>query len=121
MTKGSCPEGVMQLDELQILVVVDNETDTLSSVDDGIPQIPEIIHIAARTPPTRKFDGHECKTVFDQLCCACHGLSVLITGRRDGHERAMLFDVGPYPDLWLDNARRLDIDLSIIECVFLSH
>ncbi len=121
MTEGSCPEGVMQLDELEILVVVDNETDTLSSVDDGVPQIPEIIHIAARTPPTRMFDGHECKTVFDQLCCACHGLSVLITGRRDGHEHAMLFDVGPYPDLWLDNARRLDIDLSVIECVFLSH
>ncbi len=33
----------------------------------------------------------------------------------------MLFDVGPYPDLWLDNARRLEIDISKIECVFLSH
>ena len=33
----------------------------------------------------------------------------------------MLFDVGPYPDLWLDNARRLGIDLSRIECIFLSH
>jgi 7,8-dihydropterin-6-yl-methyl-4-(beta-D-ribofuranosyl)aminobenzene 5'-phosphate synthase len=111
----------MQLDELEILVVVDNETDTLSSVDDGVPQIPEIVNIAARTPPSRKFDGHDCKTVFDQLCCACHGLSVLITGRRDGHEHTMLFDVGPYPDLWLDNARRLDVELSAIECVFLSH
>lgn len=33
----------------------------------------------------------------------------------------MLFDVGPYPDLWLDNSRRLDIDLRAIEHVFLSH
>ena len=33
----------------------------------------------------------------------------------------MLFDVGPYPDIWLDNARRLDVDLSTIEYVFLSH
>jgi 7,8-dihydropterin-6-yl-methyl-4-(beta-D-ribofuranosyl)aminobenzene 5'-phosphate synthase len=121
MTQGSCPDGVIQLDELQILVVVDNETDTLSSVDDGVPQIPEVVHLAARTPPTREFDKHECKTVFDQLCCACHGLSILITGRRDGREHTLLFDVGPYPDLWLDNARRLDIDLSTIECVFLSH
>jgi 7,8-dihydropterin-6-yl-methyl-4-(beta-D-ribofuranosyl)aminobenzene 5'-phosphate synthase len=121
MTEGSLPEGVLQLDELEILVVVDNETDTLSSVDDGVPQIPEVIHLAARTPPSRKFEGHECKTVFDQLCCACHGLSVLITGRRDGQVHRMLFDVGPYPDLWLDNARRLDVDLSTIECVFLSH
>ena len=121
MTQGSLPDGVVQLDELEILVVVDNETDTLSSVDDGVPQIPEIVHLAARTPATRKYEGHECKTVFDQLCCACHGLSVLITGRRDGQEHSMLFDVGPYPDLWLDNAQRLDIDLSTIECVFLSH
>ncbi len=121
MTQGSPPDSVMQLDELEILVVVDNETDTLSSVDDGVPQIPEIVHLAARTPPSREYEGHECKTVFDQLCCACHGLSVLITGRRNGNEHTMLFDVGPYPDLWLDNARRLDVDLSRIESVFLSH
>ena len=121
MDQGSSSNGVAQLDELEILVVVDNETDTLSSVDDGVPQIPEVVHLAARTPPSRVFEGHECKTVFDQLCCACHGLSVLITGRRNGNEHIMLFDVGPYPDLWLDNSRRLDVDLSKIETVFLSH
>ncbi len=113
---------ISQLDDLEILVVVDNETDTLSSVDVGIPQIPEVLHLAARLPSHRHTDeGHECKTVFDQLCCACHGLSVLITGRKGGEERCMLFDVGPYPDFWFDNARRLGIDLSRIECIFLSH
>ena len=121
MTEASRPEGVIELDELEILVVVDNETDTLSSVDDGVPQIPEIVHLAARTPPSREYEGHECKIVFDQLCCACHGLSVLITGRRDGRAHSMLFDVGPYADLWLDNARRLAVDLSSIETLFLSH
>jgi 7,8-dihydropterin-6-yl-methyl-4-(beta-D-ribofuranosyl)aminobenzene 5'-phosphate synthase len=121
MIIGSPPEGVLQLDEMEVLVVVDNETDTLSSIDEGVPQIPEVVSVAARTPPARHHEGHACKTVFDQLCCACHGFSVLITGRRGGHERAMLFDVGPYPDLWLDNARRLAVDLSKIECLFLSH
>jgi len=121
MSRDSLPDGVMRLDELEILVVIDNETDTLSSVDEGVPQIPEVVHLAARTPPSRTYDGHECKAVFDQLCCACHGLSVLITGRRDGRQHSMLFDVGPYPDLWHDNARRLGVDLSTIECVFLSH
>ena len=106
---------------MEIVVVVDNETDTLSSVDDGVPQVPEVVHLAARTPASRKYQGHECKTVFDQLCCACHGLSILITGRKDGEQHCMLFDVGPYPDLWLDNARRLAIDVSRIECVCLSH
>ena len=121
MREQGLPEGVVRLDELEILVVVDNETDTLSSIDEGVPQIPEVIHLAARLPVNRKHDGHECKTVFDQLCCACHGLSVLISGRRGGQRRRLLFDVGPYPDLWLDNARRLAIDLSTIEYVFLSH
>jgi 7,8-dihydropterin-6-yl-methyl-4-(beta-D-ribofuranosyl)aminobenzene 5'-phosphate synthase len=121
MTQASRPDGVTPLDELEIRVVVDNETDTLSSVDEGVPQIPEVAQLAARTPPSREYEGHDCKTVFDQLCCACHGFSAMVTGRRNGEEHSMLFDVGPYPDLWLDNARRLDIDVSRIECVFLSH
>jgi len=115
------PPGILLLDELEVLVIVDNETDTLSSIDVGVPQIPEAAHLAARTPASRQYEGHECKVVFDQLCCACHGLSVLITGRRDGRQRSLLFDVGPYPGLWLDNAKRLAIDLSRIESIFLSH
>jgi 7,8-dihydropterin-6-yl-methyl-4-(beta-D-ribofuranosyl)aminobenzene 5'-phosphate synthase len=121
MTNASLPDGIVELDELDILVIVDNETDTLSSVDDGVPQIPEIVQHAARTPSTRTFEGHECKVVFDQLCCACHGYSVLITGRVGDTNHSVLFDVGPYPDLWLDNAERLDVDLASIELLFLSH
>ena len=112
---------IVELDEVELLVVMDNETDTLSSIDDGVPQIPEVMNLAARTPATRHFDGHECKTVFDQLCCGCHGLSVLVTGRLGNVEHTILFDVGPYPDYWLDNAKRLNVDLAKIECVFLSH
>ena len=33
----------------------------------------------------------------------------------------MLFDVGPYSDVWLANAERLSVDLSSIEVLFLSH
>jgi 7,8-dihydropterin-6-yl-methyl-4-(beta-D-ribofuranosyl)aminobenzene 5'-phosphate synthase len=112
---------IVPLDELTIIVVVDNETDTLSSIDDGVPQIPEVAHLLSSAPATRTHEGHDCKVVFDHLCCACHGFSVLITGRRDGRHHTMLFDVGPYPDLWLDNAALLGIDLARIECVFLSH
>ncbi|HKF72758.1 MAG TPA: MBL fold metallo-hydrolase [Stellaceae bacterium] len=121
MGQDSRPDGVMQLDALEVLVVVDNETDTLSSVDGGVPQVPEVIHLAARTPTSRHYQGHDCKTVFDQLCCACHGLSVLITGRLSELRHSMLFDIGPYADLWLDNAGRLGVDLSSIEHIFLSH
>lgn len=121
MAQARPSDGIVELDELTLLVIVDNETDTLSSVDEGVPQVPEVLQRAARLPPARMHEGHECKQAFDDLCCACHGLSVLITGRHDGRERTMLFDVGPYADVWLDNARRLAIDLARIECVFLSH
>ncbi len=121
MNSNTANPETVELDALELLVVMDNETDTLSSVDDGVPQIPEVAHLAARTPPSRHHEGHECKTVFDQLCCGCHGLSVLVTGRLNDVEHTVLFDVGPYPQYWLDNAERLNVDLSKIECLFLSH
>jgi len=114
-------QALSVLDELELVVVVDNETDTLSSVDEGLPQAPEVVSLLARIPPSRHHDGHDGVSVFDHLCVACHGLSVLVTGRSGGETRSMLFDVGPYGDVWLDNAERLDIDLATIETVFLSH
>ena len=121
MVAGSISESIATLDELEILVVVDNETDTLSSIDEGVPQIPEMAQHAARVPPSREWEGHQCKEVFSHLCCACHGYSALVTGRRGEETHRMLFDVGPMAELWLDNAKRLDIDIASIEYIFLSH
>jgi 7,8-dihydropterin-6-yl-methyl-4-(beta-D-ribofuranosyl)aminobenzene 5'-phosphate synthase len=109
------------LDDLRLVVVMDNETDTLSSIDEGLPQQPEIVSLIGRIPPSRHHDGHPGHTVFDHLCVACHGLSVLVTGTRGDETHTMLFDVGPYGDAWLDNADRLGIDIATIETVFLSH
>lgn len=109
------------LDELEMIVVVDNATDTLSSVDAGVDQVPELVSLLARVPATRYHEGNPGICVFDHLCVACHGLSVLLRGRRGTEMRSVLFDVGPYGDVWLDNAERLGIELASIECVFLSH
>ena len=35
---------IPELDELTITIVVDNTTDTLSSIAPGVPQVPEIAH-----------------------------------------------------------------------------
>ena len=113
--------GLIQLDSLTLQVLVDNETDTLSSIDHGIPQTPEGGVLATKLPIIETAEGHRCVTVFDQMCVACHGLSVLVTGRAGAVERTVLFDVGPYPQVWLDNAARHRIDLAAIELVFLSH
>jgi 7,8-dihydropterin-6-yl-methyl-4-(beta-D-ribofuranosyl)aminobenzene 5'-phosphate synthase len=108
------------LDELVLTVVVDNETDNLSSID-GLPVLPEVVGLLGRLPPTRQHAGHDCIPVFDHLCVACHGLSVLATGTVGGERHTILFDVGPYADVWLANAERLAIDLATIETIFLSH
>ena len=55
------------------------------------------------------------------LCVACHGFSALVTGRRGPDTATVLFDVGPSADVWLGNAARLDIDLSDIDVLFVSH
>ena len=109
------------LDALELLVIVDNETDTLSSVEAGLPQVPEVVQHAAATPPSREHEGHACRLVFDQLCWACHGYSVLLRARAGTDRGTALFDVGPSGTLWLDNARRLRVDLADIELIFLSH
>jgi 7,8-dihydropterin-6-yl-methyl-4-(beta-D-ribofuranosyl)aminobenzene 5'-phosphate synthase len=108
------------LDSLDVLIVVDNETDTLSSVDEGVPQRPELAARLARTP-RRAIGDAQCCEAFGGLCLACHGFSALLTGRRGGESHAVLFDVGPDARVWLDNAERLAIDLASIELVFLSH
>ncbi|MCU0268896.1 MAG: MBL fold metallo-hydrolase [Acidimicrobiales bacterium] len=111
----------LPLDELVITVVVDNATDSLSSIGPGVPQLPEMaIHMMCNAP-TRHLDGHPCVDVLGHHCVACHGFSALLRGTRDGTTRTALFDVGPYGDVWLDNAERLGIDLASIEAVFLSH
>src|SRR4051812_38115492 len=114
-------EGIALLDELRLTVVIDNETDTLSSIDSGVPQIGEIGGFLQRFPPAREFDRHSGKTFFDRSCCACHGLSVLATGRLGDRQHSLLFDVGPYASVWTENAARLGIDVSTIEGAFLSH
>lgn len=109
------------LDSLELVVIVDNESDTLSSVDVDVDQIPEIASLVTRLPASRELDGSPGVCVFDHLCVACHGLSVLVRGTIGGTTRTALFDVGPYGDLWHDNVDRLGIDLTEIEWIFLSH
>ena len=91
------PVEIAALDALDLLVVVDNESDTLSSVDKGVPQLPELGRLVARVPHLAPKDGHDCVEPWGHLCLACHGFSALVTGRRGSEERSVLFDVGPPP------------------------
>ena len=81
----------------------------------------EIVSLLERIAPSRHHEGRPGHAVFDHLCVACHGLSVLATGYSGAETGTVLFDVGPYSDVWLDNAVRLGIDLAHIDGLFLSH
>ncbi|QGG94455.1 MBL fold metallo-hydrolase [Actinomarinicola tropica] len=115
------PRRPRPLDELVLTVVVDNGTDTLSSVADGVPELPEVVGHVLRRAPVELPAGEEGVEVFGHLCVACHGFSVLATGRVGDEEHTVLFDAGPYGDVWVDNAERLGLDLAAVEAVFLSH
>src|SRR5262249_20290698 len=115
------PVKIAALDALDLLVVVDNQTAQLPSVDKGVPQLPELGRLVARVPHLAPKDGHDCVEPWGQLCLACHGFSALVTGRRGSEERSILFDVGPSAEVWLENARRLGVGLASIEAVCLSH
>lgn len=111
---------IQELDELNITIVMDNETDTLSSPG-AHEQTPESAGHLDRRSPSHITKGVSHISVFDHLCCACHGLSALLTATKDGTSHTVLFDVGPYPDIWVANAARLGVDLAQIELIFLSH
>jgi len=77
---------IAALDALDLLVIVGNESDTLSSVDKGVPQLPELGRLVARVPHLAPKDGHDCVEPWGHLCLACHGFSALVTGRRGSEE-----------------------------------
>ena len=98
------------VDGLEIQVLVDNVTDSLSSA----PRFVTNEWPALFKAGLRRIDG-AC------LCCANHGLSLIITARRGTTKRTVLFDGGPAEYALEQNGRRLGIDFGSIEAVVLSH
>src|SRR5215468_9334890 len=115
------PTEIVALDALDLTVVVDNESDPLSSVDAGVPQVPELRRLVGHVPHRAPIDGHDSVEAWGHFCLACHGFSALVTGRRGSEEHSVLFDAGPSAEVWLENARRIGVRLASIEAVCLSH
>jgi 7,8-dihydropterin-6-yl-methyl-4-(beta-D-ribofuranosyl)aminobenzene 5'-phosphate synthase len=102
---------VLTVDRLEVLVLVDNATDSLSTNPRNV--IPEWSGLLT---------GGRLRMISGQnICCAHHGLSLLISAHVGGEKRTLLFDAGPEGATFLRNTKILDVDFGAIEAVVLSH
>jgi len=102
---------VSTVDRLEVLVVVDNATDSLSTNPKNV--VPEWSGLLT-SGRLRMISG-------ENICCAHHGLSLLISAQAGGRTRTVLFDAGPEGATFLRNARILGLDYAAVEAVVLSH
>src|SRR5215470_15576827 len=89
-----------EVDRLDVLVLVDNATDNLSTTPKHV--VPEWTGLrrAGRLP---ELSG-------GAICCAHHGLSLLITTHVGDETHAVLFDAGPEGATLRRNAAILGVD-----------
>ena len=101
----------MEVDRLEILVIVDNVTDSLSTNPPGVE--PEWRGLLTRGR-IRVLSG-------SGICCAQHGLSLLLTARVGDDTHTLLFDTGGERQTFVRNAGILGVDFGAITDVVLSH
>jgi 7,8-dihydropterin-6-yl-methyl-4-(beta-D-ribofuranosyl)aminobenzene 5'-phosphate synthase len=98
------------VDRVEVLVLVDNVTDTLSSVPAHVEnEMPRLWRRGLRV-----WTGH-C------MCCAAHGLACAVTAWRGDEAHTLLFDTGPDAAVFERNVDRLGFDIGSVEAIVLSH
>ncbi|HVC12394.1 MAG TPA: MBL fold metallo-hydrolase [Burkholderiales bacterium] len=102
---------IVAVDRLEVLVLVDNVTDSLSSTPTNV--IPEWTGLLT--------SGRMHIVSGAGICCAHHGLSLLITAHVGDAKRMLLLDAGPEGATFLRNAGILGVDFGAIDAVVLSH
>ena len=102
--------SLIPVDGLEVRVLIDNVTDSLSSTPPGVET--EFTHVARRG--LRPASGRN-------LSCAVHGLSLMLNARRGPIAHTLLFDTGPEEFALERNATRLGAPLTSVEGIVLSH
>jgi len=99
-----------QADRAEILILVDNVTDNLSSVPAYVET--EMARLWKRG---LKLWSGGC------MCCAAHGLACAVTVWRGDTAHTLLFDTGPDESVLRRNVDRLGFDMGRVESIVLSH
>jgi 7,8-dihydropterin-6-yl-methyl-4-(beta-D-ribofuranosyl)aminobenzene 5'-phosphate synthase len=103
--------NVVEVDTLEVLVLVDNVTDSLSSnPEDVLPEWSVLL------------TGGKLRVLAgSNICCAHHGFSLLLTAHVGAKKRTLLFDAGPAAATFQRNTEILGVNFGSIEAVVLSH
>ncbi|KAL2219278.1 metallo-beta-lactamase superfamily protein [Thermoascus aurantiacus ATCC 26904] len=114
---------LVQVDALEALVIIDNELDPLSNAaPDTVHVSGSMAHLALSSPHRLRDRGDASRELrMDDICCAAHGLSILVTATKGDVKHSVLFDTGPEEEAWERNVKRLRADLSRVELIQLSH
>jgi len=98
------------LDGAEVCVLIDNVSDGMSTLPDGVTdEVTNLMEAGATA-----FTG-------EGLCVACWGLSLVVTGRIGDRKHSILFDAGPAGFAIDHNTPRLGVPMGGIEAIVLSH
>ncbi len=98
------------VDQLEVLVLVDNQSDFLSTVPEFVrPELPGLMQAGLS-----EISG-------EGLCCAPWGFSLVVTARLGDESHTVLFDAGPEDYAVERNGARLGLDFGAIGAIVLSH
>jgi 7,8-dihydropterin-6-yl-methyl-4-(beta-D-ribofuranosyl)aminobenzene 5'-phosphate synthase len=102
---------VLTVDRLEVLVLVDNVTDSLSTNPKSVT-----------AEWTGLMTGGRMRMLSGQnICCAHHGLSLLIGAYVGSEKRTLLFDAGPESATFLRNTKILGVNFAEVGTIVLSH
>src|ERR1700722_19907566 len=107
---GGTMPTLIEAARVEVQGLVDNLTDSLSSTPPFVTrEWPALVRKGMR------------RVAGGELCCANHGLSLVIRAFAGERERVVVFDAGPVDYAVERNGKRLVIDFGAIEAVVLSH
>ncbi|GKZ17171.1 hypothetical protein AbraIFM66951_001660 [Aspergillus brasiliensis] len=115
--------SLVDLDSLEATILIDNDLDPMSPVPADTVEVTGLMRTLATSSPHDihdRGDAHK-ELQMEDICCAAHGLSILVTATKDNKQHTILFDAGPEGDAWERNVKRLRPDLAAVEVVQLSH
>ena len=111
--EGNLSQGrgeLISVDRLEVQVLVDNVTDQLST--NPVTVRSELVGLLK--VGMSEWSG-------ESICCAHHGLSLIVSAHADGRSHTVLFDGGPEGYAIERNGERLGVAFGSIEAVVLSH